>query len=419
MSASSVDRESFQKFLASAYAVQESGLDTQSLSALVELQRLIATSDHDADQALHLVAERARDVAQATGVAIALLKADQLVYKAGSGSAAPLVGRRMTAILSVSGQNEGRGEILRVENAQSDARIQAAICRQFEAQSLLILPVCRERTVAGVLEILFDQAHVFEEREVRTYRLMTRLVEDAMFGSGQIEQKKAAVAEVAAVPVAVEALPSQKQEFYADQYSEPERWHGAWIGKIDQAITFAGGKVRRFSPRAWTPANVRGRVQIVLDALRWNVPLTSVVFALVIAACWITYNLRPTSSPVATSSVQQADADRQQAQPEPEKRDSPAKALPARVLAEQPVARPAFQRVRVGSTEVDYVADDVTIRHFTLKPGASPVHTGYKQVNRGNDVTVRYFGSKSAVMSQAQPVSGAARSAVQAMPVSK
>ena len=111
-----LDRESFQKLLARAFLVQEY-LDsqkakrpaadllpkpaitehpkeanppdyTQSLSAIVEVQRLIATDELDVNGAVALIADRARNVANAAGVAIGLLEGDELVYRAGSGSAA-------------------------------------------------------------------------------------------------------------------------------------------------------------------------------------------------------------------------------------------------------------------------------------------------------------------------------------------
>ena len=148
---STIDPESFQKLLASAFVVQESGMDTQSLSAIVELQQSIATGELDVEGAGHLIAERARNVGNATGIAIGLLKGDQLVYRAGSGSAAPYVGRHVMATLSVPAHKEASGEILRVENTQTDTRIEAAICRQLGAKSLLILPIYHGRAVAGVM----------------------------------------------------------------------------------------------------------------------------------------------------------------------------------------------------------------------------------------------------------------------------
>jgi len=53
---------------------------------------------------------------------------------------------------------------------------------------------------------------------------------------------------------------------------------------------------------------------------------------------------------------------------------------------------PAFKRVQVGPNEVDYVSEDVTIRHFRPNPEPRP-HASYKQVHAGPDVTMRSFGS--------------------------
>jgi len=70
-----LDRESFQELLASAFAVQESGMKRQSLTAILELQRSIREGQLDVDGAAHLIAEWARSVANASGVAMGRLKA--------------------------------------------------------------------------------------------------------------------------------------------------------------------------------------------------------------------------------------------------------------------------------------------------------------------------------------------------------
>jgi hypothetical protein len=89
-------------------------MDAQSGSALVELLHLVMAGELDLNRATHLIADHARNVANATGVAIGLLKGDQLVYRAGNGSAAILVGRHVMATLSVSANADARHEILRV-----------------------------------------------------------------------------------------------------------------------------------------------------------------------------------------------------------------------------------------------------------------------------------------------------------------
>jgi signal transduction histidine kinase len=61
---------------------------------------------------------------------------------------------------------------------------------------------------------------------------------------------------------------------------------------------------------------------------------------------------------------------------------------------------PAFRRVQFGPNEVDYVAEDVTIRHFATHPAKKNARSVWKQVAIGKDVTVRYFSNESTAVSQ-------------------
>src|ERR1700752_1359583 len=127
---SSVDPDTFQQLLANAFAVQESQINSQSLSVVMEVQRMLRNGDLDVDGAMHRLAESARNAANVTGVAVAFPEAAQLPSRAGSGSAATYVGRQVTASLTVSADTERRREILRVEDALTDKRIEAGIFPQ-------------------------------------------------------------------------------------------------------------------------------------------------------------------------------------------------------------------------------------------------------------------------------------------------
>ena len=64
-----------------------------------------------------------------------------------------------------------------------------------------------------------------------------------------------------------------------------------------------------------------------------------------------------------------------------------------------------FRRIQIGPNEVDYVAEDVTIRHFkdyAVKPNT---RIDEQAVKVGQDVTVRYFANRSTVVSQTGPTS--------------
>ena len=208
-SPSTLDREAFQQLLANAFAIQQSQIDPQSLAAIMEVQRSLASGRLDLDSAMTHIVESARQVANASGVAIALLKGDRLSYRAGSGTSAAHAGRQVAASLTVSADDKTSREILRVENAHTDKRIEADICRQFGAGALLILPIYQDHRLAGIFDVRFEQAHPFQEPEVRTYRLMAEQIEAALIRAAQTQPEKTFIpAPPLAEAIAPEALES-------------------------------------------------------------------------------------------------------------------------------------------------------------------------------------------------------------------
>jgi hypothetical protein len=399
-----LDRESFQQLLANAFAVQESRVDRQSLSAIVELQGLISKGELDAAGVMHLIVDRARNVAQATGVAIGLLKGNRLVYQAGSGGASTYIGRHAMASLTVSADIQASREILRVENAETDTRIEAAICRQFGAKSLLILLIFNDRNVAGLLEVFFSEPHAFQDHEVRAYRLMAGLIEEAISRAAQPQPEKTVIAELPVNPHAVEQI-SQKKKFpngagpvAVSVSKRPAYQHGAaaLVGPREVAAP------RRPALLARLPSQ---RAPLVPWHKRWDVAL-AVCATVVLLICWIAYGGHGFGSRLGASALPGSPAFEQ---PVP---FQPAKAIPATSVSKiqpSPVpprrsgsAQTTFKRVRVGKNEVDYVRDDVTLRYFTgTSAPRRPV--GERKVGYiRDDVTVRYFTSKPAEPSVSQ-----------------
>jgi putative methionine-R-sulfoxide reductase with GAF domain len=210
---SSFDRETLQQFLANAFAVQESQINAQCLSDIMEVQRAVRSGKLSLDGAMRHIAESARTVANATGVAIALIDAGHLRYRAGSGSSAVCIGWRVAASLTASATTRTNREILRVENAQADTRIEADICRQFGANSLLILPIYFQGAVAGVFDVRFSEPHVFQDPEVRTYRLMAEQIETALSLPAQQEPQENLAAEFLAIPEVFDPVPADAASF--------------------------------------------------------------------------------------------------------------------------------------------------------------------------------------------------------------
>jgi hypothetical protein len=107
---------------------------------------------------------------------------------------------------------------------------------------------------------------------------------------------------------------------------------------------------------------------------RWSVDLAAVVTVLGIIGGMAYNDQRSASEPRASNALQRHSS----------------------FLAEKPKAhKSAYKWIRVGQNEIDYIAEDVTIRYFDHEPASPGIGVGYKEVNFGEDVTVRYFAPKN------------------------
>jgi hypothetical protein len=387
----SPDRDSFQIFLANAYAMQTSGLDTRSRSALIEMQRFIRGDEFDLDRAMLMMAEHALKVCNASGVAVALLEAKGLVYRAVSGSAVNDAGRHVPAVLSVSTGSDVRREILRVENAQIDSRVEAEVCRQFGANSILMLPIYKKHVLFGVLQVQFDEAHSFLEREIRAYRLMLGILEEGIVRHLPSQQQSAA--SITAKETAhdsggsreLQATDTARPLIVAADVVEQKLWprddSSKQTKKLDHRMAILS-TLRRVNPAIWN------ELDRLVNAHFWQVATAVAVSVMLAIATW---SYRNHAAPTTNDPALSGDRDNGQ--------QLPAKVLLAGMKEEQPgngakqtTARiSAFRRVRIGPNEVDYLAEDVTIRTFTAKAMSRRVRDFEKELRIGDDVTVRYF----------------------------
>jgi len=155
---SSVDRESFQKFLASAFAVQQSQMDSQSLTAIVEAGRLIRRGELDVDGAVHLIVDRTRKVANTAGVAsgpvssvqppLPELDEDDRSSGAFLSHLASALSTRATGAVSADGA---------LELALNDIAEQARLATKASAAAIALMRgeemVCRAATGKNALEL--------------------------------------------------------------------------------------------------------------------------------------------------------------------------------------------------------------------------------------------------------------------------
>jgi hypothetical protein len=441
---STFDTEFFQKLLESAFAVQESGVNARSLARIVEIERSIKAGHLDVDGTMHLIAEFAQQVAGASGVAVGRLKGDQLIYGAGSGSAASSVGRCVMATFIASAPNRTRAEILRVENAESDARIEAAICRQFGAISLLILPIYHADVVAGVVQVLFSEAHAFQEDEVRIYRLLAGLVGEAMSQVTQLEQKRALASSQLVLQPDADLMPAPVREPLRQETPAREsarRVPETYAATVtDPSAMPRTEQSRQIAVLSEIPFTVWTRLTQAIRTTRISttkiarvvteqrlVPLHGsllksglVVVGVLAAGSWIFYRERP-SAMFSTVPATPARSSSVEAQPS----FTPTTPLPTNVsnksepndVAPDGTTRPLTRRFPKrfeSDSRVRHFGDDVTVRYFS--PSPIPVRAALREGevrHISEDVTVRYFRPKNAAPDgQAAGSGGGAQSVI-------
>jgi hypothetical protein len=388
----SLDRESFQRLLASAFAVQESQIDPPLLSGIMEVHRLIKKRDLTVDAVMPLVVDSARDLANAAGVAVGLLEGNQLVYRAGSGCSVANVGSRVKASLTLPPNTKPTREILRVEDADTDTRIEASICRQFGAKSLLILPLYHSRALAGVLEVLFTEPHIFEDREVRTYRLMAGLIESALEQAAQVEREHLKADLV--FPHAVDEVTPQGGDFLknyrAMSSSRPQELYRRCRAAL--AMFKESSTLRR--PNALVKAWLQQAQEVSANTRRRTIAFAAGAAALALIF-WAAHGRGPASH-LGTSTPPGSGGDIERSERFDFVKTKSAEGTITTAMpgsGQQPaLARKKVRRIRVGQNEVEYIGDDVTVRHFAYK--LATLDRGVKAsrvAHFGNDVTVRYF----------------------------
>ena len=140
-----------------------------------------ALQAHDLEAALQLLVERARFITGATGAALALLQGEEMVCRASAGSSAPAVGARLQVLSGLTGESVSRKQILRCDNAENDARVNLAACRELGIASIVVLPLfARGGEVRGLFELFSDHAYAFEERDLIALERMADLTRTAL-----------------------------------------------------------------------------------------------------------------------------------------------------------------------------------------------------------------------------------------------
>ena len=166
------------------------------------LEQELAAGGLEREPALALVAERVRELGSASGVAIALGTREQMICRASAG-AAPSVGVRLQSDNGLSGECVRTGLLVRCDDTQSDARVDAEVCRQLDLRSAVLVPISDCGEMRGVLEIFSDRPQAFALDDIRGFEQIAALIAGLM----REPVMETAAAEAPPAPVVVPAAP--------------------------------------------------------------------------------------------------------------------------------------------------------------------------------------------------------------------
>lgn len=136
----------------------------------------VLSADLALDLVLNKIVELARESTQATAAAIALTRDGEIICRAATGESAPDLGTRLSSDSGLSAACVQTGNWQRCDDSESDPRVDAELCRRLGVRSMLVVPVLKEGTALGVLEVFSSHAQIFGDRELETLRMLSRSI---------------------------------------------------------------------------------------------------------------------------------------------------------------------------------------------------------------------------------------------------
>ncbi len=153
---------------------RESRFDRQASEDVWELEQFVL------DEVLQLVAERARTITGADGVAIALAQDNAIICRASAGVIAPDAGMRLDPKSGFSGASFRTGRIVRCDDTETDPRVNVQACRRLGTRSMVAVPLAGQQNVIGLLEAFSREPYGFSDSDVRSLNLLAELILAAM-----------------------------------------------------------------------------------------------------------------------------------------------------------------------------------------------------------------------------------------------
>ena len=162
----------FQDITGQKKAEAEALRSAETLAGIVQVQQEIANADLPLPEIMHLMAERAQMLTGATGGAVEIAEGSEMVYAAGAGVVADIVGMRLKREGSLSGLATNTGAVLCCDDTETDPRVDLPACRRIGVRSMIVAPLRVGEKIIGVLKVLSGEPQGFKKRDVNNLQIL-------------------------------------------------------------------------------------------------------------------------------------------------------------------------------------------------------------------------------------------------------
>jgi diguanylate cyclase (GGDEF)-like protein len=159
--------------------VASSAPSPSRLLAIIELQNAIAAAAMNADEVMHIAADRARGLLSATTVMIALVEGDDLVFRTVIGAMAQLAGSRVARTAGLAGRCVAEHRALRIDDVSAEPQAVAELGGAAGAASVACVPLLYGEIAVGALEAVAGPGALSDE-DIETLRILGQIVAIAL-----------------------------------------------------------------------------------------------------------------------------------------------------------------------------------------------------------------------------------------------
>ncbi len=150
------------------------------LERIIQTQSLLVQADLALNPFMQLVIDKLRELTQAHGACVDFVDGDYTVVRRASGAMAGHLGLRISNAKSLSGLCVRTVTVQRCDDAETDDRVDHAVCRQLGVRSMVFAPLRQGGAAVGVLKVFSEQPQAFDDGDVQMLQLMASAIVAAL-----------------------------------------------------------------------------------------------------------------------------------------------------------------------------------------------------------------------------------------------